>query len=513
MTTEETGDDDDKRRRGRRFRRGCGGCGCGCLAIPAILAVVVFLILQRVPLTYPAVDHPIPPPDAHRQLGAGLDGFESPYIGHTGSWDGKGGGMGGSSKRDDMDAERAMGLRWTFMPIYWRALEPDGPADLAHSVPPSWKELDDFVIAAHQRGLNVLMQAPVVGGNAGGPPDWAGRRETGKSAPKNMQALVDFAGKLALRYRPGGTLAVREGWGAHYGVRAWELDNEPANYFTSWDGQAADYAEFVTKAARRIRRQDPRAVIATPALACGGAQYTWLEESIEASRIAGSPNFRRQGTRYSIGPPTDVVSFHIYEGLDTGFSGRDRTIERAFGEVRAVFERHEKQPSGLGYPPKQEYWHTEGNYDFLGVLSEERRAAWRFQFFTRAFAAGIRKVVVMDASRKEQIAVRTYVQSLPDPFPMLRASDKIKVLRGRAEAFRHPDRTGKPGGQVWVIWAPAGTGTADVEIPVAHDHVETLSVDGQKEIVPASGHRVRVHLSGDDKMPRPVLIIDRATRN
>jgi hypothetical protein len=35
--------------------------------------------------------------------------------------------------------------------------------------------LDAFVIAAQARGLNILMQAPVVGGNAGGPPDWAGR--------------------------------------------------------------------------------------------------------------------------------------------------------------------------------------------------------------------------------------------------------------------------------------------------------------------------------------------------
>jgi len=53
------------------------------------------------------------------------------------------------------------------MPVYWRQMEPKGPVDLAQGVPPAWKELDDFVIAAHERGLNTLMQAPVVGGNAG----------------------------------------------------------------------------------------------------------------------------------------------------------------------------------------------------------------------------------------------------------------------------------------------------------------------------------------------------------
>ena len=83
-----------------------------------------------------------------------------------------------------------MGLRWTYMCVYWRALEPDGPVDPDRELPPAWKELDDFVIEAHQRKLNVLMQAPVVGGNAGGPPDWAGRREAGKSAPQDMDALA-----------------------------------------------------------------------------------------------------------------------------------------------------------------------------------------------------------------------------------------------------------------------------------------------------------------------------------
>jgi hypothetical protein len=51
-----------------------------------------------------------------------LDGFDSPYIGHTGSWDGKGGGMFGSSKIPDLDFEVGMGLRWTFMAVYWKQM-------------------------------------------------------------------------------------------------------------------------------------------------------------------------------------------------------------------------------------------------------------------------------------------------------------------------------------------------------------------------------------------------------
>jgi len=500
-----------ERRTGRRrfVKRSCGCCACFLIVVPTISIAILYSLLQRVPSSYPIVERPIPPRDSRHKIGGGLDGFDSPYIGHTGSWDGKGGGMGGSAKLADMDVERAMDLRWTFMPVYWRQMEPKGPVDLAQDVPPAWKELDDFVIAAHERGLNILMQAPVVGGNAGGPPDWAGRRQQGRSAPKNMEALADFASKLAQRYSPGGTLARRERWGDRYGVRAWELDNEPANYFTSWAGQAGDYAEFVTKASRRIHKEDPQAIVTTPALACGSGDYGWLEETLASARLAGSPEYKRQGVRFSIGPSTDAVSFHIYEGLDTGISGKDRTIERAFMEVRDIFERHEDKMSGHAYSRKQEYWHTEGNYDFIGVMSEERRAAWRFQFMTRAFAAGIRKVAIMDASPKERIAVRAYVQALPDPFPMFPAVSKLRVTLGKVAAFRHQNNSGIKGNDVWIVWAMAGTGPAEVEIRVKNSRVETVSVDGKHETVMAVNSKVKVQLRSDQKMPPPLIILDR----
>ena len=155
--------------------------------------------------------------------------------------------------------EVSMGLRWTFMPVYWSVLEPDGPVDLSTITPPAWRELDTFVIEAQKHRLNILMQAPVVGGNAGGPPGWAGRREPGKSAPADMEAAAAFAGKLAGRYAPGGTLSIAQGWGRRYGVRAWELDNEPESYLTHWKDQAGDYAEFATKVTARIKQVDPRA--------------------------------------------------------------------------------------------------------------------------------------------------------------------------------------------------------------------------------------------------------------
>ena len=338
------------------------------------LVAALFIFLGRVPKSYPRVINPIPPPLPGNSLGGGIDGFDSPYLGHTGSWDGKGGGLGGSSKIADLDVEREMGLRWTFMPVYWRTLESNGAVDLSAEIPPAWRALDAFIIAAHSRGLNVLMQAPVVGGNAGGPPSWAGRRDKGKSAPSNMDAAASFAGKLTARYAPGGMLARTQGW-QNYGVRAWELDNEPNSYLTHWKDQAADYAEFVTKVAAEIKRIDPQAVIIGPAANIDPGALAWIDSALDADSRRGSPVFRQRNEPYSIGPVLDAVSFHIYEGLDTAFAGKDRTIEVAFGEIREVFERWENRSAGFAYHRKQEYWQTEGNFDFLGVLSRERRVS------------------------------------------------------------------------------------------------------------------------------------------
>jgi hypothetical protein len=481
------------------------------LVVLAGLIALCLMVLNKVPRHYAPVASPIPPPEQGHSLPGSLDGFDSPYIGHTGSWDGKGGNMWGGSKIPELEVERAMGLRWTFMEVNWRAMEPNGAAVLDQAIPAPWKELDGFVMAAKERGLNILMQAPVVGGNAGGPPDWAGRREPGRSAPLNMDAAAEFAAKLASRYCPGGTLSAQLGWSTNFGVRAWELDNEPEGYRTSWKGQAADYAEFVTKVAARIKQIDPQALILTPAISGGGNGGSWLEDALDASRLAGSPAFRTRGIPFSIGKSTDVVSFHNYEGLDSAFSKEARTIERVFSEVRAAFEECERQAPEFSYSRKADYWHTEGNYDFLGVMSAERRAAWRIQFFTRGFAAGIRKLAVMDASPREQIAVGNYIRVLPNPFPILPANREVSVLRGMVAAFRHPDGPEPEAGQVWVIWALANTGPALVEVPIRYPRAAATTLEGSRRILESVGGRVRVDLRGDTKMAPPLLLVDRPT--
>ena len=209
------------------------GCLGSLLSLYLLILLLFKLMQSATPTSYTEIEDPIQPPAKNSPIGGGSDGFESPYIGHTGSWDGKGGAMFGASKVPDLEKELEMGLRWTFMSVYWSQMEPDGPVDLVQGVTESWRSLDAFVVEAHKRGMNILLQAPVVGGNAGGPPHWAGRRVDGKSAPQDMDALIEFVEKLAVRYAPGGTLAQERAWDMGFGVRAWDLVCEHGKWTTN----------------------------------------------------------------------------------------------------------------------------------------------------------------------------------------------------------------------------------------------------------------------------------------
>jgi hypothetical protein len=487
----------------RIVRLGFGTVLIGVVSITVLIAG----FLNRVPSAYRLLANPLAPPAANRYDAMELPGFESPYLGHTGSADGAGGAMFGGSKGADLDQEAAMGLRWTFLPVNWRKIEAEGPVNLSQPNCDQTRELDEFVNQARRRKLNILLQI-VIGGNSGGPPDWAGRREPGKSAPRNMVGAGEFAGRLAERYAPGGVLAKRDGWGVSYGVRAWELDNEPESYRTNWKGQEGDYSEFVTRAKFAIRKVDPKAMIAVAATSGGGHASAWLERALDAHALHGSMTFGSAAVPYSIGQAADIVSFHCYEGLETSFNRADRTIVDDFEEVQTVFDKWESRSEGFQYAHKMEYWHTEGNFDFLGVLSAKRRAAWRMQFMTRAFAAGISKVCVMDPSEPERAAVKAYVEAMPRPFPMEPADSYVKVLRGSAAAFWHRDPNNAKGGRVWIVWAKAGTGTASIQLPTLSDQVTVVRIDGERVDCGVSDHRLVLEVPGDAKMAAPMIVID-----
>jgi hypothetical protein len=105
------------------------------LILAALMLASAWIFFGRVPKSYPVAEHPMEPIWTASPSTNYPAGFDSPYLGHTGSWDGRGGTMFGGSKTNDLDAEARMGLHWTFMPVYGRALEPDSPVDLQAGIP------------------------------------------------------------------------------------------------------------------------------------------------------------------------------------------------------------------------------------------------------------------------------------------------------------------------------------------------------------------------------------------
>ena len=286
------------------------------------------------------------------------------------------------------------------------------------------------------------------------------------------------------------------------------MDNEPESYLTNWRHQPGDYAEFVATVAARIRAVEPRALIIAPSTAGGSSSVRWTEEALGLHGLTGTAAYRAARRTYSIGPWTDVVGFHIYEGLNSFLAGEDATIDRAKRDALAPFlEWHRRE--GSGSAANLPCWHTEGNFDFLKVSPEERRVAWRFQAFARAFAAGVSKINVMDASPLERVAVRQFIDVLPDPFPMLPASKDVEMFGGAVTAFRHTDGEAPADGQVWVMWADNGSEGADVGVDVFHDVVRIHHVDGTDETMRPADGKLRLTLPGDPDISTPIMIEDR----
>lgn len=428
-----------------------------------------------------AVEAQLPAPEPWSEQ----PGHLHPYIGQIGSWDGAGGELDGSSKVPALDQQVEAGLSWTFMPLHWSELEPDGPVDLSGPLPPEWEALDAFFLEAHARGLNVLVQAPVVGGNNGGPPDWVGAVEKGRSAPADMEAAFDFCGTLAQRYAPGGTLWQEQGV-SDWGVQAWELDNEPGSYRTHWEQQEEDFGDFFAGCAQAIRGVDPDAQIVGPALAAGQGNTTWWEDVLASEAEPGLD--------------LSVFSFHSYEGMDS--IGPDRRSECVLWEQYGAYR---SWAESAGVTPTTAAWHTEGGFDFLGRLGGTQRARWRMQWSVRLLGQGAHKITFKDPKDEELVVQALLSEHLADPWPL---EDRTAEL-GLGElggAWVHEE---EGGGAVWVLWPTNGDpADQDIWLPVSASEVRVFDSTGETWTESAQDGEVLLKLRGSRRYSETLLVVD-----
>jgi hypothetical protein len=472
----------------------------------------------------PADADPVPPGTSLHAAVPRPAGWDSSYLGHTGFRNEP--ITIGLDDTPILDAEAAMGLKWSFVSTIWALFEPEGPTDARHDTAGSWKKLDDWVSAARDRGLNLYVQ-PTMGGNGVQPPAWAGRRipagynETQTwtnpdgspgsadqfvfpfvpSAPSNLQAAVDFYVKLVRRYKQGGELAQEKGWTDNYGVEVWEIDNEPDSYglwYAEWD----DYAELVSKAYPAIKAEDPNAVVVAPAAAHSGSE-SFLRAFLDKRMQRASVDYLLNGVQYAGGPFLDVISLHHYGTLTGTDDGGD--IETTVHNHRAVWDQYATQP-GFEYPTNREYWHTEGNLNFSGTSDDsdpDLEARAFMQYLTKGFAGGLSRMTVMDLheDNAQDANARRALAVYMGLFPQAGGMQRLAGPSGPYELFRRGDAA-----WTYVAWTTGATTT--VSVPVRTAHARVMDKYGATSLVAASGGSVTATLAAGVGASEPVYIVE-----
>ncbi len=114
-----------------------------------------------------------------------------------------------------------------------------------------------------------------------------------------------------------------EGWagGFRYGIRYWEIWNEPENRPAMWSGTDEDYFRLYATAAARIKRQFPVLKVGGPSVGYSGS---FQDDVFHASAFV--TNFLTRCRGDSV--PLDFFSWHCYTDKPSELSTRARAIRK-----------------------------------------------------------------------------------------------------------------------------------------------------------------------------------------
>jgi hypothetical protein len=303
-------------------------------AIVLILAVTVWGAVMRSSASQPMDETPLP---GRGRLGGG--GFSDVANASF--------GLCYVSAADNLADETryagalATGARWDRWPLYWYWVDEGGYVG-PHSQPPpgGYHDYDTLVIQEIEHGLTpiaILLGTPnqrATGGSADVPPPRVqdkvfpmpgqltmqqGEASTAASPPAGLfepifadgtdvpgpgkainraNSWADFVSNTVQRYKPGGDLALAQGWGDDVGIRYWEVWNEP-DLDRFWSGTVEEYYRLLEVAYQTIRVADPEAIVILGGLAFF-EKGNWLPDLL--AKTGGDPT-----EAYF-----DVLSFHYY---------------------------------------------------------------------------------------------------------------------------------------------------------------------------------------------------------
>ncbi len=120
---------------------------------------------------------------------------------------------------------------------------------------PNWTIYDPMMVAAHNHGMQVLgiLDSWPTGKNPFVPANHISFQNAVKAYLTQVKAIVN-------RYRPGGILAKMHGFANTYGIRDWEIWNEPS-IPSRWGGSMTQYGELVKATAKVVRSIEPHAFL------------------------------------------------------------------------------------------------------------------------------------------------------------------------------------------------------------------------------------------------------------
>jgi len=231
----------------------------------------------------------------------------------------------------------ALGARWDREEFRWQSIEPrPGQFD--------WGATDAVVIAAHRAGLSILGVLDY----------WS--TWTQPYTTTGYTDFAAFAGAVADRYRPGGTLATQQGWAMGYGVRAWEVWNEPTT-LAYWTGTPAQFGMLLKPASAAIHRADAHATV----------MYTSFGS-------VGDPQVLAVAGKRAI----DAIALHFYAGP---VAPEEQQVARG---IRAARDRTGGKP----------VWVTETGYAvFLGGAGPLTQAYFLIRSYAEMIAGGAQHVL------------------------------------------------------------------------------------------------------------------------